>query len=144
MTELNIAWALVGGIVLTVGMLSRPLDRSWTSPPMLAFAVGALLGPQGLALLNPFQWGNAHVLMEETARLTLGISLMGIALRLPPRYPLSHWRSVVVLLAIGMPAMFLISGWLTHWVLGIPLLTALLIVFVDVMKELPATLIIEL
>ncbi|RXE47892.1 cation:proton antiporter domain-containing protein [Chromohalobacter israelensis] len=127
MAELNIAWALVGGIVLTVGMLSQPLDHSWASPPMLAFAVGALLGPQGLALLDPFHWGNAHVLMEETARLTLGISLMGIALRLPPRYPLSHWRSVMVLLAIGMPAMFLISGWLTHWVLGIPLLTALLI-----------------
>ncbi|WP_043529458.1 cation:proton antiporter [Litchfieldella xinjiangensis] len=127
MTELNLALALVGGIVLLVGLLSQPLDRSWVSPPMLAFAVGTVLGPQGVGLLDPSYWGDARLLLEETARLTLGISLMGIALRLPPRYPMAHWRSVVVLLAIGMPAMFLISGWLTHWVLGIPLLTALLI-----------------
>ncbi len=52
---------------------------------------------------------------------------MGIALRLPPRYPFAHWRSLLVLLGLGMPAMFLISSLLTHWVLGLPLLMALLV-----------------
>ncbi|MBS9404261.1 hypothetical protein KG088_11525 [Halomonas sp. TRM85114] len=64
-------------------MLSRPLDRSWLTPPLVAFLLGILLSPHGLGWLNPSAWGNVYTLLEETARLTLGISLMGIALRLP-------------------------------------------------------------
>ena len=127
MEQLNIGLAVVGGLVLIVGLLSSPLDRSWLSAPLFAFLLGVALGPQGLAVLDPMAWGDGKKLLEETARLTLGISLMGIALRLPPRYPFAHWRSLLVLLGIGMPAMFLISSLLTHWVLGLPLLMALLV-----------------
>ncbi|PMR74289.1 cation:proton antiporter [Billgrantia endophytica] len=127
MQEINIALAVVGGLVLVVGLLSSPLDRSWLSVPLLAFLLGVALSPQGLGALNPEEWVDSKRLFEETARLTLGISLMGIALRLPPSYPFVHWRSLLLLLAIGMPAMFLVSALLTHWVLGLPLLMALLV-----------------
>jgi NhaP-type Na+/H+ or K+/H+ antiporter len=127
MKELNVALAAVGGLVLVLGLLSRPFDRSWLSPPLLAFLLGAILGPYGLEWLNPAAWGSVEMLLEETTRLTLGISLMGIALRLPPRFPLRHWQSLLVLLAIGMPAMLLISALLAHWTLGLPWLIALLV-----------------
>ncbi len=127
MQELNIALAAVGALILVLGLLSRPLDRSWLSPPLAAFLLGILLSPHGLGWLNPAAWGSVDTLVEEMTRLTLGISLMGIALRLPPRFPLRHWRSLFVLLAIGMPAMFLVSALLAHWTLGLPWLIAMLI-----------------
>lgn len=127
MDALNISLAAIGGLILVLGLLSSPVDRSWLSPPLVAFLFGVLLGPQGMALLDPFSWGNPEFLLEETARLTLGISLMGIALRLPPRFPFKHWRSLAILLGVGMPAMCLISGLLSQWTLGLPLLVALLI-----------------
>ncbi|WP_104204437.1 cation:proton antiporter [Billgrantia saliphila] len=127
MQDLNLAMAVVGGLVLFVGLLSSPLDRSWLSAPLFAFLLGVMLGPEAADLLDPSAWGDSKKLLEETARITLGISLMGIALRLPPDYPFAHRRSLLALLAIGMPAMFLISAMLTHWVLGLPLLMALLV-----------------
>lgn len=127
MEQLNIAFAVVGGLVLVVGLLSSPLDRSWLSTPLFAFVFGIALSPHGVNLLDPMAWGDEKRILEETARLTIGISLMGIALRLPPNYPFVHWRSLALLLAIGMPAMFLVSSLLTHWVLGLPLLMALLV-----------------
>lgn len=127
MQEVNIVLAVVGSLVLVVGLLSNPLDRTWLTAPLLAFVLGVALSPQGIGVLNPAAWGDEKRLFEETARFTLGISLMGIALRLPPRYPFAHWRSLLVLLAVVMPAMFLVSTLLTHWVMGYPLLIALLV-----------------
>lgn len=127
MQEINIVLAVVGVLVLVVGLLSRPLERTWLTGPLLAFALGVALSPQGAGVLDPAGWGDEKKLFEETARFTLGISLMGIALRLPPRYPFVHWRSLLILLAVAMPAMFLVSSLLTHWVMGLPLLMALLV-----------------
>ena len=127
MKDINVALAAVGGLILLLGLLSRPVDRSWLSPPLLAFLLGVLLSPDALGWLHPQEWGNTQAMLEEVARLTLGISLMGIALRLPPKFPLTHWHSVVVLLAIAMPAMFLISALLAYWTLGLPWLVAMLV-----------------
>ncbi|WP_111413387.1 cation:proton antiporter [Billgrantia lactosivorans] len=127
MEPLNIALTVVGGLVLVVGLLSSPLDRSWLSAPLFAFLIGVALGPHGLDALDPMAWGDGKRLLEQTARLTLGISLMGIALRLPPNFPFVHWRSLLLLLGIAMPVMLLVSSLLTYWVLGLPLLLALLV-----------------
>ncbi|SHF74185.1 NhaP-type Na+/H+ or K+/H+ antiporter [Modicisalibacter ilicicola DSM 19980] len=127
MKEINIVLAAAGGLILLLGLLSRPIDRSWLSPPLLAFCLGVALGPFGLNALDPAAWGDEQRLLEEATRLTLGISLMGIALRLPARFPFEQWRPLAVLLCIAMPAMFLVSALLAHWVIGASLLVALLI-----------------
>nr|WP_299379395.1 cation:proton antiporter [uncultured Halomonas sp.] len=127
MKDINIILAAAGGLVLLLGLLSRPIDRSWLSPPLVAFSLGVVIGPHVLSLLDPEAWGNSHRVLEQATRLTLGISLMGIALRLPARFPFIHWRSLMILLAIGMPIMFLISALLTQWMLGVSLLIALAI-----------------
>lgn len=126
MTELNLALALIGGSILIKGLLARPLNRSIFSLPLLAFAVGVVAGPVA-GLLHPAQWGDDMRLLEEAARLTLGISLMGIALRLPRRYIFVHARSLLVLLCIGMPLMWLVSAGLSWGLLEIALLPALML-----------------
>jgi sodium/hydrogen antiporter len=40
-------------------------------------------------------------MLEETTRLTLAISLMGVAVRLPERFPLREWRTLAVLLGLA-------------------------------------------
>ncbi len=127
MNQLNIALATVGTVVLVLGLLSRPLNRSIFSIPLLAFAAGIVLGPVGLNVLNPTQWGDQYKILEEAARLTLGFSLMAIAMRVPRRYPLKHWKSFAVLLGLGMPLMFAASSLLAYWTLGLPVLAAMLV-----------------
>ncbi|QCF26806.1 cation:proton antiporter [Hydrocarboniclastica marina] len=127
MDQLNLALAAVGIVVIVLGLLSQPLNRSVFSLPLMAFLFGVSIGPVGLGLLDVDQWGDPVRIMEEGARLTLGISLMGIALRIPRAYIFTHWRTFVVLLGLGMPLMFLVSSLLVYWLLGVPLLLAMLV-----------------
>lgn len=125
MTELNISLALVGACVLLVGLFSQPINRSWVSLPMIAFLLGVIVGPVGAGWLDVSRWGNEKLILEQAARLTLGISLMGIALRLPARYLFDHWQSVLVLIGVGMPLSWLISSGLALGFLDVGILAAL-------------------
>jgi NhaP-type Na+/H+ or K+/H+ antiporter len=119
---------VVGGIVLVVGLLSRWIQRSLLSTPLLALILGIVLGPVGFGVLDPARWGvDQLTILEEAARLTLGISLMGVALRLPERFPLRNWRTLAVLLGLVMPLMWLASGLLAYLILGLSPLVALLV-----------------
>jgi len=127
LTELNIALTAVGGTVIVLGLLSQPLKRTVFAVPLLALLIGVLLGPQMLGLLHPHQWGDQRIILEQASRLTLCIGLMGVALRLPPNYFRLHWRSMAVLLVLGIPLMFLSTGLLAYLLLGLPLGTAMLV-----------------
>ena len=83
MSELNIALAVVGALVLVIGLLSGLIRHSLLSEPLLALLVGVLIGPGFLGLLDLASWGHRETILEQAARLTLAISLMGVALRLP-------------------------------------------------------------
>ncbi|HEY9119649.1 MAG TPA: cation:proton antiporter, partial [Marinobacter sp.] len=126
MSELNIALALIGGTVLMIGLVSRPLNRSILSLPLLAFLLGVLAGPV-LGWLDPASWGHEMKILEEVARVSLGISLMGIALRLPPRYVFDHGRTLTAILVLGMPMMWIISSGLALGFLDVALMTALML-----------------
>jgi sodium/hydrogen antiporter len=126
--EINIALVAVGAVVLVVGLLSNLLRSSFVSTPMVALLAGVLLGPAMLGLLVPSDWGGQEeTILEQATRLTLAISLMGVALRLPERFPFRDWRSMAVLLGLVMPFMWLASGLLVYLILGLPLLVALLV-----------------
>lgn len=126
MSELNIALALVGGTVLIIGLVSRPLNRSILSLPLLAFLLGVLAGPV-LGWLHPASWGHEMKILEEVARVSLGVSLMGIALRLPPRFVFDHVRPLTAILVLGMPLMWIISSGLALGFLDVALMTALML-----------------
>ena len=127
MSTLNIALMTVGAVVLLVGLFSEPLKRSILSVPLICLAAGVLLGPAVIGVLDPAEWGDQATILEQAARLTIAISLMGVALRLPSGYPLRSWRSLAVLLGPVMTLMWLASGLLTFFVLGVPLWAAMLI-----------------
>ena len=127
MSTLNIALLTIGGLVLVIGLLSDPLKRSLLSLPMIWLLAGVLLGPGVSGLLDVAKWGDEHVILEQAARVTLAISLMGVALRLPKWDPFRRWRSLLVLLGLVMPFMWLSSGLLTFFILGLPFWVALLV-----------------
>tara|TARA_R110002012_G_scaffold219568_1_gene391010 strand:+ start:1037 stop:2077 length:1041 start_codon:yes stop_codon:yes gene_type:complete len=65
--------------------------------------------------------------MEKAARLTLGISLMGVALRVPRDYPRTSWRQMLLLIGLGMIVMWVISAALVYLIVGLPFWLAALI-----------------
>ena len=84
MTQLNIALALMGGVAVCIALLSAQIKRSPVSEPALAVLVGVAVGPYGLSWLDLARWGDTFSILEQAARLTLAIGLMGVALRLRP------------------------------------------------------------
>lgn len=119
----------VGGLVLILGLVSDFFRRTWwASDPMTAVLFGVLIGPVGLGLLDPTHWGiKQDVILEQAARFTLAIGLMGVALRLPKNYVFRHWQPLSVLLGLVMPLMWLTSGLLIYAILGLPFWEAMLV-----------------
>jgi len=127
--ELNVLIAAIGAIVLFLGLVSDYFRRNWwTSDPLTALLLGIVLGPAVLGLVNPNAWGlpKEH-LLEQTARFTMAIGLMGVALRLPQQYFFRHWKSLAVLFGVVMPMMWVASGLLVYWILGLPFWEAMLV-----------------
>ena len=128
MNELYIALVVVGGLVLVLGVFSNPIkNKSFLSAPLLALVLGIVLGPQVSDLLDPARWGHQETIVEEAARLTLAIGLMGIALRLPPRHFIDQWRPMAVMIGLVMPLMWVSTGLLVYLVFQLPLVIAFLI-----------------
>lgn len=129
MDQLNLVITAIGAIVLLLGLVSDYFRKNWwTSDPLAALVLGILLGPNILGLLDPARWGlSTDHLLEQTARLTMAIGLMGVALRLPQHYFFRHWRSLAVILGLVMPIMWVASGLLVHWILGLPFWEAMLV-----------------
>jgi NhaP-type Na+/H+ or K+/H+ antiporter len=124
---LNVALAAGGLTVVAVGLFSEQLKKSPVQEPMVALAAGVAIGPAGLALLSPPDGETANAWLEQIARLTLAIGVMGVALRLKPPSPRVLLRPVAVLLTFGMVAMWAISSVLAAWTLGLSLWTAALV-----------------
>lgn len=54
----SITLTAIGGIVIALGLFSDYFRRNWwTSDPLAALALGIVLGPLALGLINPTQWG---------------------------------------------------------------------------------------
>jgi NhaP-type Na+/H+ or K+/H+ antiporter len=118
MDTLNLGLVVVGGVVLVLGLFSGIIkNRLFISEPLIALAVGVLVGPYVLNLLDVAAWGDQMTILEQVARLTLAISLMGVAMRLPSQYIFQHWKSLAIMLGVVMPLMWLASGMLTYWLL---------------------------
>src|ERR687893_63393 len=126
--ELYVSLAAVGGLLLLLGVLGGLLkERTPISEPLIALLAGVLIGPAALGLLDLAELGNETLILEEAALLTLGIALVGVALRLPVGYASSNWRLLIVLLGILMPLMWIVSGLLVYLILGVPFWVAVLI-----------------
>lgn len=127
MTELNAAFAIVAGVVVVVGLFSNLIERSLVQEPMLAMGAGMAAGPYLLGWLDIGRWGDEATILEHSARITLAIALMGVALRLDKKSVRRLLQPVAVLLTIGMLAMWAASSALAGLMLNVSLWSALLV-----------------
>ena len=63
MTEINLTIALVGGLVLALGLVSDWLKQHGVSDVLVALVLGVAVGPAGLGVLNPMMWGNGPLVL---------------------------------------------------------------------------------
>lgn len=124
MSEVDKLYLVVGAVVLSLSMSARTIkERLWISEPLAAMAIGAALGPIGFGLVTlP---GSHDSGLSAIARLTVAMSVAGVALRLPPTYVRRRWRTVLVMLAVVMPLMWAIASGAAWAFLGFSALPAL-------------------
>jgi NhaP-type Na+/H+ or K+/H+ antiporter len=129
MSALNVALALAAGTVLALGLVSGYIkNRLWLSEALVATLLGIAIGPAMLDFATlELEAERQSAFLREAARVTLAISVMGAALRLPSAYEAQHWRELLVILGLGMPLMWLASSAVTFLVLGLPVLYACLV-----------------
>ena len=110
MDDLNLALLLIGGAILMLDACSLALQRISVPAPLAALAYGVIIGPFVLDIVALDQFGiPPAMLLEQTARVTLAISLTGVALLLPHGYWRANTRWIVAIIGLGMACMWMIS-----------------------------------
>ena len=119
----------VGAVVLVLSLLAGLIgNRIWVSEVTICLLLGAAIGPLLSYIAKTELFGaNRYATLQEVARLTLGIAVMGTALRLPMSYLKDWWRDIAVVLFLGLPLMWLTGAAFTWLAFGGALLPALLI-----------------
>lgn len=125
--EISIIITILGGLILVLGLGSKWLEKSPVPATLLALLTGVLLGPGVFGVIDPAALGEKSRILENAARLTLGIGLVGVALQIPKEYPRQNWRGMLTLVGLGMLLMWLISTLLVYLILGLPFWLAALI-----------------
>jgi NhaP-type Na+/H+ or K+/H+ antiporter len=122
LSDLNLALALFGGLVLLLGVVSDFIKQyvSFVTEPVVALAYGVAIGPAGLGLLRIATFGDPLPILEQAARLTLGLAVLGVAIRLPKKYIFERWKAMTVVLLVIMPGTWIISGLIVNAFFGVP------------------------
>ena len=110
----------------TSGLLNSEL---WMSEPLVCAVAGILLGPVvlGFIQIDPGDDLAARAVFREAARVTLAITALASAMRLPRRWLKRQWRGLSVALGPGMLAMWAAGSAIVWCCLGLPLLDCALI-----------------
>ncbi|MDK3257651.1 cation:proton antiporter [Blastococcus capsensis] len=119
--------AAAGALALLAAAWSDWFRRLPVSEPLLALAIGVLLGPAVLGVLPLPALLEDHAWLHTAARLLLAISVMSVALRYPFHAVRARRRPVLLLLAVVMPVMAVVTAGLAAWTLGVGLGVAALI-----------------
>jgi sodium/hydrogen antiporter len=126
MHDADIVILALGFLILALALPSKLLARSPAPPELIALAVGIVVGPAVLGLIDIKAWGDRGSIFEVLSRLALGIGLVGVALRVPREFPWREWREIVVLIGLGMPLMWVASTAIIWFVIGVPFWVAAL------------------
>ncbi len=128
MSDPNLVYVTMGGVVLALGLVSDWLKVRGISDVLIALVVGILLGPHVAGILpQAGSDSDLAALLEQAARLTLAIGLTTVVMRFPRHYVTSHWRSLGVLLTLGMVLMWASTAALVLLVTRLAPLVAVLV-----------------
>lgn len=107
--------ALVGGLAVAVGLVSRPMRDMPVTEPLLALALGAAVGPGGLGWVTLDEAVGPEAI-RISAELAVAMAVLAVALRHPPHEFRRELRALALLLVVGMAGMAMAAsaiGWLT-------------------------------
>lgn len=120
-------WALVaGGLLVTMVLAGRLLDRLPLSGAMVYLVLGWLLGPDVADVLRPDPLAHADVL-GHLAEVALLISLFAVGLQLGVPLRDWRWRLPLRLAFLSMAAMVAMLTAVGVWLLQLPLGAAVLL-----------------
>ncbi len=116
----------LGAVTLVAAWMPSISLRMRVSGTVLLLLIGFLVYLSGIPLAwpDPF-WPDAWTLMFTEAVVI--ISLMSAGLKVGRSYRAKHWRGPVRLLAITMPLCILAGVVLGHYLVGLPIETAMLL-----------------
>ncbi|MEE1926976.1 cation:proton antiporter [Streptomyces sp. TRM 70351] len=117
----------VGALALLVAAFSAFIPRLPLSGPLVALAVGVLIGPAVLGVIDLPTVVEGHREVHEISRVLLAVSVMAVALRYPFRTARTRLKPVLLLLAVAMPVMALCTAGVSAAFLGVGLGTAALL-----------------
>jgi len=127
-SQINLLLMILGGLLLFFELASGFLKiHLFLSEPIVALFAGILVGPYVLHILDMNEWGSVMLILEEIARLTLAVTLIGIAFRMPNHFVIDKGKDLAILIGIVLPLMWLVSGALIYLFFGFPILISLLI-----------------
>ncbi|MGF1549010.1 MAG: cation:proton antiporter [Sphingomonadaceae bacterium] len=129
-TDFNIGLAICAGAVLFLTLVGGAIrSRLPLSQPLLCVLIGIGVGPVGFDLLrfDPAASEAERLIFEQAARVTVALSVMSAALRLPDGFFLDRWRPMAVILGLGMLLMWLAASGLALLLPGLTLLGALVL-----------------
>lgn len=115
---LNIYLATIGAMAVGLVFVSKRIRDLPMSEPLLALALGIVIGPRILGWVE-LEGSGAMTVLMEASRLLLAVSLVAVGLRYPIREMRKRTRRVLLLLLVVMPGMAGISALLGSWVLGL-------------------------
>lgn len=125
--SVDLALILVGAAVFALGLPSNIIKRLWLSVPLLALLAGVLLGPEVLGVVEPDRLDDKNKVLEELARVTLAVSLVGAALQMTRSDLRLIWKRAASLLTIAMAGMWLLMSLGAWLILGLEPWVALLL-----------------
>ena len=125
--ELNVVLVVVGATLLSLGLLSRVVTRLCLSGPLIAVALGVLVGPELLGAIDPSEMGDERKVLEEAARLTLAVALTGTGLQITRSDLRANAGRAARLLTVTMVGMWLAAALGAWLLLDLSFETALLL-----------------
>ncbi|MDP2019086.1 MAG: cation:proton antiporter [Hydrogenophaga sp.] len=117
----NAQWfALVGALLLVIGVGSTVLKRLPVTSAMVYLAVGLLLGPTGVDAFrfNPLKEAPLLEVLTEVAVL---ISLFSAGVKMPVPFSFTHWRAPLLLATVSMAITVGLVAAFAFYVLGLPI-----------------------
>lgn len=129
MSDLNVALAVLGGLILGLSLIAGLVKGTVYLPtqPLIAVVTGVIIGPAVLGWLHLSNWGDPIIILEQVARLTIGFSVLSAALRIPRTYFGDQLKAMATLLGPGQIVMAVVSGLLAYWLLGVPFWVGMLV-----------------
>ncbi len=117
----NAQWfALIGALLLFMGLTSSMLQRSPVTSAIIYLAVGLVVGPTVFNLFhfNPLKEARLLEVLTEVAVL---ISLFSAGVKMPVPFKFARWRAPILLATVSMAISVALVAAFAVLVLGLPL-----------------------